>query len=226
MVSSKTPVDAGQPSQAIYKKFETPPTESFRLWEEERVLKGFKESVVQVYDHGRLSGPAAGAQGVTNEDLARNEPGKPFEMPDGWNQLFGLERYKVTEGLFDAAAAFTNSTNPAPKQEETIAELVKASVMAVDQDVRPGLLNNVVIVGGGSLIQGFIRRFDIEMKALFPAPPVRLTAPSHTVERKYASWIGGSILSSLGSFHQVCILVFHRPALSNCFSALGVSERV
>jgi actin-related protein 4 len=205
MVSSKTPVDAGQPSQAVYKKYETPPTESFRIWEEERVLKGFKESVVQVYDHGRLNGPVPGAQvqGTTGEDIAKNEPGKPFEMPDGWNQLFGVERYKVSEGLFDAAASYTDDDHPAPKQEETVAELVKASLMAVDQDVRPGLLLNIVIVGGSSLVQGFVKRFDTEIKAMFPGPTVRLTAPSNPVERKYASWIGGSILSSLGSFHQV-----------------------
>jgi actin-related protein 4 len=230
MVSSKTPVDAGQPSQAVYKKFETPPSESFRGWEEERVLKGFKESVVQVYDHGgRLGGPAAGqqAQGFTNEDIAKNEPGKPFEMPDGWNQLFGVERYKVAEGLFDAAASYTDEDHPAPKQEETVSELVKASLMAVDQDVRPGLLNNIVIVGGSSLVQGFVKRFDTEIKAAFPGPTVRLTAPSNPVERKYASWIGGSILSSLGSFHQVCFnqRVLRAPYLLRC-TALDIKERV
>ncbi|KAF2665110.1 Actin/actin-like protein [Microthyrium microscopicum] len=204
MIESKTPVDAGQPSQAVYKKFAVSPTDSFRAWEEERVLKGFKESVVQVYEHGRLSAPAA--QGMTNEEAAKSsDPGKTYEMPDGWNQLFGTERYKVSEGLFDAAGAYSNDENPAPKPEQTIAKLVEASLLACDQEVRPALLNNIVIVGGSSLMQGFVRRFDIEIKALFPGPNVRLSAPSNPVERKFASWIGGSILSSLGSFHQLWI---------------------
>jgi actin-related protein 4 len=32
-----------------------------------------------------------------------------------------------------------------------------------------------------------------------------LIAPGPVVERKYAAWIGGSILASLGSFHQLWI---------------------
>ncbi len=41
---------------------------------------------------------------------------------------------------------------------------------------------------------------------MFPGPRVRLTAPGNTAERKYGAWIGGSILASLGSFHQVCFV--------------------
>lgn len=61
----------------------------------------------------------------------------------------------------------------------------------------------MVVVGGSSLIQGLVRRLDQEISAAFPSLRVRVTAPSNTVERKYATWIGGSILASLGSFHQV-----------------------
>jgi Actin len=38
---------------------------------------------------------------------------------------------------------------------------------------------------------------------MFPGPRVRLSAPGNTAERRFASWIGGSILGSLGAFHQV-----------------------
>jgi hypothetical protein len=99
MVASKTPVDAGAPAQAIYKKFEVPPTASFRRFEEERVLTEFKESVVETWNvPGRLSDPGA-------DEALRNAPGRPFEMPDGYNQLFSSERFKVSEGLFNASAA-------------------------------------------------------------------------------------------------------------------------
>ena len=107
MVSSKTPVDAGAPAQAVYKKFDTLPTDTFRRLEEERVLTEFKESVVQIWGGpGRLS---SGSQGTTNEDVVKGFPGRPFEMPDGWNQVFGAERFKAAEGLFDAKAAFSVS---------------------------------------------------------------------------------------------------------------------
>lgn len=106
LVQSKVPVEAGQPSSAIYRKFEKQPTDSFRQWEEERVLTEFKESVVQVWDQqGRLSTPLPG--GSTNEDIAKTWPGRPFEMPDGWNQVFMADRFKPAEGLFDENVAFT-----------------------------------------------------------------------------------------------------------------------
>ena len=107
MVQSKTPVDAGAPSQAILKQFETPPAPSFRHFEEERVLTEFKESVVQIWGPGRLSGSS---QGTPHEEMVKALPGRPFEMPDGWNQVFGPERFRVAEGLFDAKAALSVST--------------------------------------------------------------------------------------------------------------------
>jgi actin-related protein 4 len=115
MISAKTAVPAGEPSQAIYKRFDIPPTDSFRLWQEERVLTDFKQSVVEVWPGpGKLSGVSP--QGLSNEELAaRGSPGKPFEMPDGWNQVFGVERNKVTEGLFDAQAAYTVRPPPLPR---------------------------------------------------------------------------------------------------------------
>ena len=69
MVSRKVVVEAGNPSQATYRTFSKPPTDSFRVWEEERVLTEFKESVVQTWDQqGRL---ASGMPGSTNEDIVK-----------------------------------------------------------------------------------------------------------------------------------------------------------
>jgi len=203
MVQSKVQVDSGQPSQAIYRKFDKPPTDSFRAWEEERVLTEFKESVVQVWEQqGRLS---SGMPGSTNEDIAKTLPGRPFEMPDGWNQVFGADRYKPAEGLFDENAAYTDEDNPKPKQEHTIPHLVRSALNSVDSEIRPNLLNNIVVTGASSLIQGLVRRIDNEINQLYPGPRVRVQASSQIVERKYASWIGGSILGSLGTFHQMWI---------------------
>lgn len=104
LVTSKSPVDAGAPASATYRTFEKPPHESFRRHEEERVLTEFKESVVQVWGGpGRLSGAQ---QGTPNEEVIKAMPGRPFEMPDGWNQVFGPERFRVAEGIFDSKMAF------------------------------------------------------------------------------------------------------------------------
>jgi len=81
--------------------------------------------------------------------------------------------------------------------------MIAASLAAVDVDIRPNLLANVVVVGGSSLLTGLNKRINQELETMYPGPRVRLTASANTVERKYAGWIGGSILASLGSFHQV-----------------------
>lgn len=205
LVSSKTPVDALAPSQAILRTFAngSAPDVTFRRLQEERLLTEFKETVVQVWPSGRLAGHDA--QGRNNLEAAKNTPPRPFEMPDGYNQAFGAERYRAVEGLFDPKMALTDAAKPAPQAGWTIPELIKSSLSQVDVDIRPHLLSNVVVVGGSTLIHGFTERLDNELKAMFPGPRVRLSAPGNVYERKFASWIGGSILASLGTFHQVCV---------------------
>jgi actin-related protein 4 len=205
MVKSKQPVDAGTPSNATYVTFEKPPTDSFRKLEEERVLTAFKESVVQAWPGpGRLDSPA-GPGGITNADQIRQIPPKPFEMPDGWNQIFGLERFKVAEGLFDNKAAYTDADHPEPLQKQTITQAVRDALEACDVDQRPNFLNNVVITGAGSLIDKLAERIQQDLTAIYPNPKVRVLATSNSVERKYGAWIGGSVLASLGTFHQMWI---------------------
>lgn len=199
LVKSKSPVDAGAPAQAVYKTFDTPPTDSFRAFQEDRVLTEYKESVVEIWP-----GPGRLLTG-TNEDMAKASPGRPFEMPDGWNQVFTLDRFKAAEGLFDANAAFTDDANPRPKDEQTIPRLVQAAVQHVDADQRPLLLSNIVVTGGSTMLYKFTERLNYEINNIYPSTRNKLVAPGPIVERKYAAWIGGSILASLGSFHQLWI---------------------
>ncbi|KAI9795577.1 MAG: NuA4 histone acetyltransferase subunit [Candelina submexicana] len=203
LISSKTPVDAGAPPQATYKTFKPPRPDSFRRLEEERVLTEFKESVVQVWQGpGRLS---SGAQGTTNEEVVKSWPGRPFEMPDGWNQVFGAERFRAAEGMFDVKMALSDASNPPPSPAQALPALVQASLSGVDVDIRPLLLSNVIVTGGTSLLYGFTDRLNSELTSMFPGPRVRLNAAGNTAERRFGAWIGGSVLASLGSFHQMWI---------------------
>ena len=153
---------------------------------------------------GKLSGHAP--NGTTNLDAAKAHPGKPFEMPDGWNQMFAApDRFRCAEGIFDAKMALSDSSNPPPQQSQTVIETIKQSLNAVDTDIKPHLLNNIVVTGGSSLLQGFNERLQQELVQLFPSSRVRIHSPGNLVERKFASWIGGSILASLGTFHQMWI---------------------
>lgn len=203
MVKSKQPVDAGQSSNATYVTYPNPPTDSFRLNEEERIFTSFKESMVQVWQGpGKLENTdAVGSQ--PNVDAAKSLPLRPFEMPDGWNQVFGIERFKVAEGLFDNKAALTDAEHPPPAHHQTLTQLVNASLNAVDMEIRPTLLSNIVLTGGGSQIEKIADRLHMELSTMFPNPRVRVHASNVSTDRKYGSWLGGSILASLGTFHQV-----------------------
>jgi actin-related protein 4 len=219
LIKSKTAVDAGQPANAILRDFPAgfkPPQASFRRYQEERTLLEFKELVVQAWP-----GPLpflSSTNGVAQEEIARGYPGKTFEFPDGYNQLFTSDRYKVAESLFDHRAYIpqpANSTLPhstwdesfasPPTQEETVSSMIRTSLSHVDVDIRPHMLTNVVVTGGSSLVPGLTERLNNELQRMFPNTRVRLQAPGNIAERKFGSWIGGSIMASLGTFHQMWI---------------------
>ncbi|CAH0056630.1 unnamed protein product [Clonostachys solani] len=199
MVENKTPVDALAPVQARLRQFPYQIHSSFRAYEEERVLTEFKESVVEVWNKpGRLNSPG-------NEDFAKTLPGRVFEMPDGWNQMWREQRFKLTEGLFDETAGY-----PLPEEErvgknQTIPALIRAALEAVDVDLRGNLLANVVVTGSTTLINGFNDRLQNELAAMYPGMKIKIHAAGLTSERRFGAWIGGSILASLGTFHQMWI---------------------
>ncbi len=75
-----------------------------------------------------------------------------------------------------------------------------------DIDLRPALYGSVVVTGGNTLIQGFTERLNRDLSLKTP-PNMRfkLISASGAQERRFGSWIGGSILASLGSFQQMWI---------------------
>ncbi len=103
MVASKTAVDAGAPAQATYKTFARAPKDSFRRLQEDRVLTEFKESCVQIWNPQNNAGQNLAA----SADYIRSTPGRTFEFPDGWNNVFGYDRFRAAEGIFDEKMALT-----------------------------------------------------------------------------------------------------------------------
>ncbi|RKU48272.1 NuA4 histone acetyltransferase subunit [Coniochaeta pulveracea] len=202
MVENKKPVEAGAPADYRPKKFDFPITDSFRLFEEERVLTEFKESVVEVW-----RGPAKFTE---SQQYIANQPGRVFEMPNGSNQMWKEQRYKVSEGMWDESAAFPPPTAPgldipSLAKNQTIPALIKACLDGVDVDLKPNLLGNVVVTGSTSLLNGFNDRLNNELQAAYPGVRIKIHAAGLTSERRFGAWIGGSILASLGTFHQMWI---------------------
>lgn len=121
-----------------------------------------------------------------------------FVLPDG-NSL-SLEE---NNGLDIANSLFT--TNP-DLGMASMTDLVFKSVSDCDVDLRRDLFGGVVITGGTSMITGVVERVTRELAIVMPqAYKLKLVAPTNSIERTCASWIGGSIVSSLGTFQQAWI---------------------
>ena len=81
---------------------------------------------------------------------------------------------------------------------------VLEAASTLDVDVRREVLPGVVLTGGTSLLAGLRERLERGLIEAAPqAAKIKVVAPTNPVERRFSSWIGGSILSSLGSFHQM-----------------------
>lgn len=88
-----------------------------------------------------------------------------------------------------------------------VQHLVLGSVSSVDGDLHRELYSNVVLCGGVALLPGMHSRLGREVSSLLSsaAPKLKVLIGSTTSDRKFAPWIGGSILASLGTFHQMWI---------------------
>lgn len=190
-------------------------TESFEHYHTTKVMNEYKEAVCEISD-------------VTfDEGLLSSRPKKLFEFPDGYQHSFGIERFRVPELLFQPNLSLQHTSKQeveaeeeegqSPKEEEQekknnthngylgVHELVYNSISACDIDLRPLLFNNVVVTGGNTLINGFNERLNYELPLKAPASKIKIHAAGNATERKSSSWLGGSILASLGTFHQLWI---------------------
>jgi len=120
---------------------------------------------------------------------------KEYELPDGNIINVGVSRFKCPELLFKPEFV--------GKEAAGIHQTIFDTIGKCDVDIRKDLYANVVCSGGSTMYPGIAERLQKELAAL--APPsmtIKIVAPP---ERKYSVWIGGSILSALGTFQSMWI---------------------
>lgn len=177
---------------AIFTKKNNLPSvgKSFHRHMVNETIQDFQASVLQVSD------------GPYDESALESIPGVVYEFPNGYNDIFGVERFKICEGLFDPS----NVKGIEGSTAIGVTQVVTTSVGMTDIDIRAGLFGSVIVTGGNTLLQGFIDRLNRELLSKTP-PSMRLKLISNNtpMERRFNPWIGGSILASLGSFQQMWI---------------------
>ena len=135
----------------------------------------------------------------------------------------GPERFRAAEILFNPEIIGL--------EDAGVHQVVVDSINRVDMDLRKSLYSNIVLSGGTTLCTGAFNlgraesalsigagygdRLLNEVKRMKDGK-IKIYAPP---ERKYSTWIGGSILAGLNTFKKVCystlipcfyLLIIHR----------------
>lgn len=148
---------------------------------------------------------------VAMEDAHEAEPNH-YELPDGTlvdlSTRVGKNLCKLPELLFSDTTPFLEGVAKSGIYAEhttlsasPLHTLVHESLSAVaDVDVRKELASQIILTGSVCLTPDLDKRLSFELAKLFKS---RVILNKHTIERQCAAWIGGSILTSLGSFQQL-----------------------
>jgi len=135
------------------------------------------------------------ATNPTKEEKDTNGKFDDFTLPDGNVVKLGTERFKAPEILFNPELIGLEYAG--------IHQVVVDSINRVDLDLRKSLYANVVLSGGSTLYKDFGTRLLNEVRKLAVKDiKIKIYAPP---ERKYSTWIGGSILAGLSSFKKMWV---------------------
>ncbi|ANB12667.1 actin [Sugiyamaella lignohabitans] len=122
-------------------------------------------------------------------------PGEIYRLPDGKEIKLGAERFRAAELLF--------SPHIIGSEYNGVHQIITDSINRTDLDLRSGLYESIVLSGGSTLTKGFGNRLLAELKHMASKnTKIKIYAPP---ERKYSTWIGGSILASLSTFKKMWV---------------------
>ena len=114
-------------------------------------------------------------------------------LPDGTQCQIGGERASIVEKMF--------STNDELEGFTGVQQMVVDSIGKTDIDIRRDLYQNIIITGGNTCFKGFMERLQKQVPDVAPQN-VKVKVIS-AAEKRFTPWVGGSILSSCGSFQQM-----------------------
>eukprot|EP01084_Bolivina_argentea_P286430 491326_1 len=130
-------------------------------------------------------------------ELSKNESDieTQYELPDGSRINLSSERFKCCEALFKPDLIGCEWIG--------IHKNIYDSIQMTDWEVMRDFYTNVVLSGGSTLFTNIDSRLQMEIHKLAPASVhVKVIAPQ---DRKYMTWIGGSIMASMAGFDEYLI---------------------
>lgn len=143
-----------------------------------------------------------------------DDDGPSYVLPDGTKidlaqpvgkDLCRLPQLLLSDELPSLIQPQTSDANDYASNMLPLQKLVHISLSQIlDADLRKELASNIILTGSASLFPGLDKNLSIELGKVLPATyKHKVISSRSTVENRYGAWIGGSILSSLGSFQQL-----------------------
>jgi len=174
-------------------------TPSYRAYQVESICQDVKHTICRVSDI------------PFDPQENANIPTVSYELPDGQEIQVGAARFTVPELLFNPAllsgfGEVGSAVKPLGNADALhgLPACVSECIGRCDIDVRRELYNGIVLTGGTALFASLRDRLEKELSEVAPhMVKVKVVSPANAVERRYSTWIGGSILSSLGTFQQM-----------------------
>jgi actin-related protein len=144
---------------------------------------------------GIQNGPTVSTDSLAKlESQRKHRESGTFLLPDGTEIS-----QRVSKVLFDPTPLDHPATYVA------LHELVfTAATKQTSNEVRRALLNNVVVSGGLSRTEGVVQQLSDELKNMARMDTPRVLSCG-LPQRHLTAWIGGSILSSLPVFKELCV---------------------
>ena len=120
---------------------------------------------------------------------------KSYRLPDGSSISVGPEAFRAPEILFRPQLV--------GKEYGGLHDMVVESIGMADIDLRRTLYQSILLSGGTTMTEGLGKRLLNEVKnKCVKDMKIKIMAPP---ERKNSTFIGGSILASLGTFRKMSI---------------------
>jgi actin, other eukaryote len=145
---------------------------------------------------------------VKNSNTPASAEIMKYELPDGREiDVDGSILWECTEKL-------VNNSNLVPNG---LSMQVSESISLCDESLRHSLASNIVLAGGTSMMKGLGDRVQEDIQKSFSSiddlstldvrvsPSSAFREAGFTTQRRYAAWIGGSIISSLNSYKHLRI---------------------
>ena len=121
-----------------------------------------------------------------------------YELPDGNHIIIKDQRIRCPEALFKPSLI--------GKEGNGIAQACYDSIQKCDIDLRRDFYSSILLSGGTTMLEGFPERIQKEIGKLAPESmrmEMKITAKP---DRKFAVWIGGSILSTTSGTESMWII--------------------